>query len=105
METHDWVRSKINFLVGSQEPPLATVKRRKLARFGHVTRHDSLSKTILHGILEDGRRRNRQRKCWMDNIKELTSLPIPEWLRTASLQIRLEEDLRCRHVPPPPPSP
>ena len=36
-----------NFLVGSQEPFLATVKRRKLAWFGHVTRHTSLSKTIL----------------------------------------------------------
>ena len=42
--------SKINFLVSSQEPLLATVKRRKLAWFGHVTRHDSLSKTILQGI-------------------------------------------------------
>ena len=28
---NDWVRSKINFLVGPQEPILATVKRRKLA--------------------------------------------------------------------------
>ena len=48
-KTNDWVRSKINFLVGPQERLLAMVKRRKLAWFGHVTRHDSLSKTILHG--------------------------------------------------------
>ena len=41
----DWVRSKINFLVGPHEPFLTTVKRWKLAWFGHVTRHDSLSKT------------------------------------------------------------
>ena len=47
----------------------ATVKRRKLARFEHVTRHDSLFNTILQGTLEDGRRRGQQRKCWMDNIK------------------------------------
>ena len=59
------VRSEINFLVSPQEPPLATVKRRKLAWFGHVTRNDSLSKTILQGTLEDGQRRGRQRKCWM----------------------------------------
>ena len=34
-------------LVGPQEPLLATVKRWKLAWFGHITRHDSLSKTIF----------------------------------------------------------
>ncbi len=83
-KTNDWVRSKINFLVGPQEPLLATVKRRKLAWFGHVTRHNSLSKTILQGTLEGGRRRGRQRKCWMDNIKEWTSLPMPELLTRAS---------------------
>ena len=37
---------------GFREPLLATVKRRKLAWFGHVTRHDSLSKTVLQGTLE-----------------------------------------------------
>ena len=51
-KTNDWVRSKINFLVGRQEPLLATVQRRKLAWFGRVTRHDSLSKTIIQGTLE-----------------------------------------------------
>ena len=53
-----------------QEPLSATVKRRKLAWFIHVTRHDSLSKPILQGTLEGWRRRGRQRKCWMDNIKK-----------------------------------
>ena len=55
-KTNDWVQSKIIFLVGPREPLLATVKRRKLAGFGHVTRHDSLSKTILQDTLEGGRR-------------------------------------------------
>ena len=45
--TNNWVQSKINFLVGPQEPLLATVKRWKLAWFRHTTRHDGLSKTIL----------------------------------------------------------
>ena len=79
-KTNDWVWSKINYLVGPQEPLLATVKRRKLAWFGHITRHDSLFKTILQGTLEGGRRCSRQRKCWMDNNKELASLPMPELL-------------------------
>ena len=74
-KTNDWVRSKIVFLEGPQEPLLATVKRRKLAWFRHVTHHDSLSQTTLQGILEGRRRRGRQRKCWMDKVKECTTCP------------------------------
>ena len=62
----------------------ATVKRWKLAWFGHDTHHDSLSKTILRGTLEGGRRRGRQRKCRMENAKERTYLPMPELLTRAS---------------------
>ena len=51
-----YLEHKINFLVGPQEPLLSTVKRRKLAWFGDVTRHDSLSKTILQGTLQGGPR-------------------------------------------------
>ncbi|KAH3702807.1 hypothetical protein DPMN_077833 [Dreissena polymorpha] len=46
-------------LVGPQEPLLATFKRRKLALFGHVTRHDSLFKTVLHGTLKRERSPSR----------------------------------------------
>ena len=83
-KTNDWVRSKINSLVGAQEPALATVKRRKLAWFGHVTRHKSLSKTIPQGALEGGRCCSRQRKCLMGNTKEWTFLPMLELLRSDS---------------------
>ena len=41
------VASKIIFLVGSQESLLVTVRRMKLAWFGHLTRHDSLSKPFF----------------------------------------------------------
>ena len=83
-KTNNRLRSKINFLVGPQETLLATVKRRKLAWFRSVTCHDSLSKTILHGTLEGGWCYSQQRKCWVDNIKEWTSLPMPELLTNAS---------------------
>ena len=63
---------------------LATVKRRKLTCFGHVTGNYSLSKTTLQGTLEGGRRRGRQRKCWLDSVKEWTSLPLPELFTMAS---------------------
>ena len=61
------------------------VKRRELARIGHVTRHDNLSKIIiLQGTSEDGRHHGQPRKCWMDNIKEWTSLPMPALPTSAS---------------------
>ena len=53
-KTNEWTWSKINFLVGPQEPLLATGKRQKLAWFGHVTHHNSLSKTIPRGTFEGG---------------------------------------------------
>ena len=87
------VRSKINFHVGPQEPLLVIIERRKFAWFGNVTRHDSPSKTILQGTLEGGRRRDRQRKCWMDNVKEWTSRPMSELLTVASCRKTPEENL------------
>ena len=46
-------------------------KRRKLAWFGRVTRHDSLSKTILRGTLESGNAVVGRGKCCMGNMPEL----------------------------------
>ena len=83
-KNNNFVWSKITFFVGPLESPLATIKRRKLSRSGHVTCHKSLSKTILRGTLEGGRCCGRQRKCRMDTIKEWTSLPMPELLTKAS---------------------
>ena len=83
-KTNEWVLSKINFLVGPLEPLLATVKRRKLAWFRYVARHDSHSKTILQCTLESGQRRGLQRKCWVDNIEECTSLPMQKKKKNSS---------------------
>ena len=83
-KTNDWVWSKISFLVSPQYALLATLTRRKLAWYGHFTLRDSLSKIILQGTLDGGQRHGRQRKCWMDNIRDWTSLPIPELLTMTS---------------------
>ena len=64
------VWSKIKSLVSPQKPLLTTGKRWKLARFGHVTHQNNLSKIILKGTLESGQRHGWRTKCWMDNIKE-----------------------------------
>ena len=77
-KTNEYVRNMTATLVGPQPPLLATVKRRKLSWFGHVTRHDSLCKTVLQGTLEGGRRRGRQRKNWMDIVKEWNPFP---WMK------------------------
>ena len=82
--TNDFIRSTVDSMVGPQEPLLTTVRRRKLAWYGHTTRHDCLAKTILQGTLEGARKRGRQRKSWTDNVKEWTCLSTPELLRTAA---------------------
>ena len=82
-KTNEHVLVQVTSLAGPQEPLLATVKRRKLAWFGHVTRHNSLPKTVLQGTLEGRRRRGRQTKSWMDNIKEWTRMDSPTLIRKA----------------------
>ena len=82
-KTNEFVRNTINSMIGKQEELLTTVKRRKLAWFGHVTRHQTLSKTILQGTVQGGRRRGRQRKQWMDNIRDWTGEKDEELLKKA----------------------
>ena len=84
-KTNGWVQSEINFLVGPQEPLLATVKRIKLTcmvRAYHTPQHPIRNHPSRHPggwvmpwLAEE---------CWMDNIKEWTSLPMPELLTRAS---------------------
>ena len=52
---------------------LTIVKRHRLQWYGHVSRSSDLAKTILQGTVK-GRRQDRQRKRWEDNIREWTGL-------------------------------
>lgn len=70
-----FARSVVAFLVGLQKPLLASVKRRKVALFGHVAGHETLLKTVLQGYGEKGRRRGKQKKNWLANVKEWTDHP------------------------------
>ena len=63
--------------------------------------HSSLSKTILQGTLDGGRCCGQQRKCWMDNIKEWTSLPMSELLTRAPAEKTGGEFLLNRPSCPP----
>ena len=50
-------------------------KCRKLKWYGLVTRSSGLAKTYLQGTVQGGKRRDRQRKRWEDNIKKKMDWP------------------------------
>ena len=83
--TNKEVRIRIKHAIDPYEDLIATVKRRKLkCRYGNVSKSSGLSKTILQGTVNCGRRRGCQRKRWEDNIKESTGLNIAESLRASN---------------------
>ena len=100
--TNASIRDKIKLYVKNYEDLLTTVKRRKLQWYGHVTRSNGLSKTILQGTCEGRRHRGRQKKRWTDNIEEWTGKTFAEtqslahdrqkWRRVIG-----ESILRCPH--------
>ena len=51
---------------------LTIVKKRKLEWYGHITRSNGLSKTILCGTEQGERSSHTQRKKWIDDIAEWT---------------------------------
>ena len=53
---------------------MTIVKRRNLQRYGHVSRSSGLAKTIVQGTVKGGRKQDRQRNRWEDNIREWTGL-------------------------------
>ena len=70
--TNEELRAKIQQAIGPHEDLLTIVKRRKLQWCGHVSRSSGLANTILQGTVKGGRRQDRQRKRWEDNIREWT---------------------------------
>ena len=74
--TNEEVRAKIQQAIGSHEDFLTIVKKRKLQRYGHVSRSSGLAKTILQGKVKRARRQDRQNKKWEDNIREWTGLEL-----------------------------
>ena len=79
----DWVRSKICFLWVHKNLFWQLLRDGSLHGWAYHTLRQPFE-IILQSTLKGGRRRGRQSKCWVDNIKEWTSLPIPELLTRAS---------------------
>ena len=72
--TNEEVRAKFQQAIGLHKDLLTIIKRCKLQWYGHASRSSSLAKAILQGTVKGGRRQNRQRKRWKDNIKEWSGL-------------------------------
>ena len=68
------VCAKIQQAIGPHEKLLTIVKRRKLKRYGRVSRSSGLAKTILQATVKGGRRQGRQKKGLEDNIRDWTGL-------------------------------
>ena len=68
------VRAKIQQAIGPHEDLLTIVKGRKLQWYGHLARSSGLAKTISQGTVKGGRREDRHKKRWEDNIREWTAL-------------------------------
>ena len=81
--TNEDVRNRVRVAIGPHDDLLSIVKTRKLRWYGHVTRATGLAKIIMQGTVPGGRRRGRPKKCWHDNIKEWTELPLAKTLRLA----------------------
>ena len=87
--TNEDVRNRVRSAIGPHDDLLSIVKTRKLRWYGHVTRATGLANTIMQGTVPGGRRRGRpktkqnKKKCWQDNIKEWTELPLAKTLRLA----------------------
>ena len=72
--TNQEVCAKIQQAIGSHKDLLTIIKRCKLQWYGHVSCSSGLAKSILQGTVKRGRRQDRQRKRWEDNIREWTGL-------------------------------
>ena len=52
MKTNEYIKGVMISLIGTYEPILQSIRRRKLKWYGHTSRHDNISKTILQGWLK-----------------------------------------------------
>ena len=82
-KTNEYVMGLANDLAGPIEPVIITIKKRKLKWFGHVTRHQSLAKTIMQGWVSGSRKVGRQKKQWIDNILDWTELSFADAVLSA----------------------
>ena len=101
--TSEEVRAKIQQAIGPHDDLLTIVKRRKPQWYGHVSRLSGLAKTILQGTAKGGRRQDRLRKRWEDNIREWTGLEFAKSLRAVENRKKWRKLVAKSSVVPQPP--
>ena len=65
---------------------------------------EDLQTPSLQGTVPGGRRRGRAKKCWHDNIKEWTELPLAKTLRLAEDRDGWRKIIKTSVVPLQPPN-
>ena len=74
---------------------------RKMTKFGHITRHDSMSKTIIQCYLEGNRKRGRPKKYWLNDIFEYSNLPLQQILVIAKDRYKWKKLIKTLSCSPP----
>ena len=67
--------------IEDHERLLPTIQRRILSFFGHSIRRDGMEKLCIQGKVDGRRRRGKSPNRYIDQIKDLTNLPVPELMR------------------------
>ena len=55
-----------------------SIKKKKLAYYGHVRRHDFLQKLVFEGKVDGKRGRGRRRKSGTGNVSEMTKMSMAQ---------------------------
>ena len=71
--TNEWVLEQLS----TDMTLLSQMKKRKLAFFGHVSRHAGLEQCIMQGKMEGRRSRGRPKRAWGKDIEAWTGLSLP----------------------------
>ena len=80
-KTNVYVKEKMIAIIGKYDPLLHMIKLRKLKWYGHISRNDGLSKTII-GIVEGSRKQGRPKSQWFNNISDWTKMDANQLLHT-----------------------
>ena len=72
-----------------------------MTKFGHITRHDSMSKTILQVYVEFNRKTGRPKKNWLNDIFEYYNLPLQQLLVIAKDRYKSKKLLNTLSCSPP----